>query len=208
MFRSTRTLRRFTIGALSAAALAGAFGVGAVVAQQQTAATKVTALMKQAISEYPGHEVTMLTLDIPPGGGSPPHRHPGHHIFGYVLEGAYAIKLDDGPERTLTKGGNFLRSAGPASRGLAQRQRNHTGQGSCRHSRGIRQADNGTGTSVARLRAAPNVAGKVSKEAPRLFRAQNGHVLRRQKPRRRTAGASPKKGPGIQPGPSSVGSSS
>ena len=67
MFRSTRTLRRFTVGALSAAALAGALGVGGVVAQQQTAATKVTALMKQAISEYPGHEVTMLTLDIPPG---------------------------------------------------------------------------------------------------------------------------------------------
>jgi quercetin dioxygenase-like cupin family protein len=111
MFRSTRTLRRFTVGALSVAALAGAFGVGAVVAQQQTATTKVTALTKQAISEYPGHEVTMLTLDIPPGGGSPPHRHPGHHIFGYVLEGAYAIKLDDGPERTLTKGESFERGA-------------------------------------------------------------------------------------------------
>jgi quercetin dioxygenase-like cupin family protein len=112
MFPSTRTLRRFTVGALSAAALAGAFGVGAVVAQQQTAATKVTALMKQAISEYPGHEVTMLTLDIPPGGGSPPHRHPGHHIFGYVLEGAYAIKLDDGPERTLTQGETFYEAPG------------------------------------------------------------------------------------------------
>jgi hypothetical protein len=26
----------------------------------------------------------MVTLDIPPGGGSAPHRHPGHHIFGNV----------------------------------------------------------------------------------------------------------------------------
>jgi quercetin dioxygenase-like cupin family protein len=115
MFRSSRTLRRFTVGALSAAAIAGAFGVGAVVAQQQTAATKVTALMKQAISEYPGHEVTMLTLDIPPGGGSPPHRHPGHHIFGYVLEGVYAIKLDDDPEKTLTKGETFYEPRGRLS---------------------------------------------------------------------------------------------
>ena len=136
MFRSTRTLRRFTVGALSAAALAGALGVGGVVAQQQTAATKVTALMKQAISEYPGHEVTMLTLDIPPGGGSPPHRHPVHHIFGYVLEGSYAINLDDGPERTLTKGETFYEvpgqlhavsrnaSASPRrSRGMASRRR-------------------------------------------------------------------------------------
>ena len=54
----------------------------------------------------------MLTLDIPPGGGSPPHRHPGHHIFGYVLEGAYAIKLDDGPERTLTQGQTFYEAPG------------------------------------------------------------------------------------------------
>jgi hypothetical protein len=28
----------------------------------------------------------MVTLDIPPGGGSAPHRHPGHHIFGNVSE--------------------------------------------------------------------------------------------------------------------------
>jgi quercetin dioxygenase-like cupin family protein len=66
-----------------------------------------TALMKQVIAEYLGHEVTMITLDIPLGGGSAPHRHPGHHTFGYVLEGAYKIKLDNRPEKTLTKGQTF-----------------------------------------------------------------------------------------------------
>jgi quercetin dioxygenase-like cupin family protein len=66
-----------------------------------------TALMKQVIAEYHRHEVTMITLDIPPGGGSAPHRHPGHHTFGYVLEGAYKVKLDNGPEKTLTKGQTF-----------------------------------------------------------------------------------------------------
>jgi quercetin dioxygenase-like cupin family protein len=94
------------------AAVAGAFGLGAVVAQQQAPATKITGLMKQVIAEYPGHEMTMITLDIPPGGGSAPHRHPGHHTFGYVLEGAYAIKLDNGPERTLTKGQTFYEAPG------------------------------------------------------------------------------------------------
>jgi quercetin dioxygenase-like cupin family protein len=68
---------------------------------------RATALMKQVIAEYLGHEMTMITLDIPPGGGSAPHRHPGHHTFGYVLEGAYKIKLDNGPEKTLTKGQTF-----------------------------------------------------------------------------------------------------
>jgi quercetin dioxygenase-like cupin family protein len=82
------------------------------VAQQQPAATKITPLMKQAIAEYPGHEMTMLMLDIPPGGGSAPHRHPGHHIFGYVLEGAYKFKVDDGPEKTLTQGETFHEAPG------------------------------------------------------------------------------------------------
>jgi quercetin dioxygenase-like cupin family protein len=48
--------------------------------QQPAPATKVTALMKQVLADLPGREVVMVTLDIPPGGGSPPHRHPGHHF--------------------------------------------------------------------------------------------------------------------------------
>lgn len=112
MSQSTRRLHRSAVGALAVAVLAGAFGFGAVVAQQQTPATKVTGLMKQVIAEYPGHEVTMITLDIPPGGGSAPHRHPGHHTFGYVLEGTYKIKLDIGPEKTLTRGQTFYEAPG------------------------------------------------------------------------------------------------
>jgi quercetin dioxygenase-like cupin family protein len=112
MFPSTRTLTRSAFSLLGLAALAGAFGLGTVVAQSQLAPTKVTQLMKQAIAEFPGHEVMMITLDIPPGGGSQPHRHPGHHNFGYVLEGAYKIKLDSGPETILTKGQFFYEAPG------------------------------------------------------------------------------------------------
>jgi quercetin dioxygenase-like cupin family protein len=112
MFPSTRTLTRSAFSLLGLAALAGAFGLGSVVAQSQLAPTKVTQLMKQAIAEFPGHEVMMITLDIPPGGGSQPHRHPGHHNFGYVLEGAYKIKLDSGPETILTKGQFFYEAPG------------------------------------------------------------------------------------------------
>jgi len=80
--------------------------------QQQMPATQVTALMKQVIAEFPGREIVVVTLDIPPGGGSPPHRHPGHHIFGYVLEGRYKIKLDQGTEQVLTKGQIFYEAPG------------------------------------------------------------------------------------------------
>ena len=107
MSRSGRMLTRSFFAVAGTAALAGAFGLGLVVAQQPLLATKATQVMKQAIVEFPGHEVTMTTLDIPPGGGSVPHRHPTTHNFGYVLEGAYRIRLDDDPERVLTKGESF-----------------------------------------------------------------------------------------------------
>jgi quercetin dioxygenase-like cupin family protein len=112
LLQSTRKIYRSAVGVLGLTMVAGAFGLGVVVAQQQMPTTKVTPLMKQAIAEFPGHEMTMITLDIPPGVGSPPHRHPGHHTFGYVLEGAYKIKLDNGPETVLTKGQTFYEPPG------------------------------------------------------------------------------------------------
>jgi quercetin dioxygenase-like cupin family protein len=111
MFLSRRTLYRSALALLGLGALAGAFGLGGVVAQQQ-AATKVSQLMKQTLGDVPGREVMMITLDIPPGGGSPAHRHPGAHNFGYVLEGAYKIKVDSGPETVLTKGQTFYEAPG------------------------------------------------------------------------------------------------
>jgi quercetin dioxygenase-like cupin family protein len=81
-------------------------------AQQPPAATKVTTLLQQVLADLPGREVVMVTLDIPPGGGSAAHRHPGHHIFGYVLEGSYKIKLDQGAETVLSKGQTFYEAPG------------------------------------------------------------------------------------------------
>ena len=75
-------------------------------------ATTVTPLLKQVLADVPGREVMVITLDIPPGGGSAPHRHPGHHVFGYVLEGSYKIKLDQGEEKILTKGQTFYEAPG------------------------------------------------------------------------------------------------
>jgi quercetin dioxygenase-like cupin family protein len=103
---------RPTVALLGFGALAGAFHLGSVAAQQSGPATKVSQLMKETLADVSGREVMMITLDIPPGGGSPAHRHPGAHNFGYVLEGAYKIKLDNGPERILTKGQTFYEAPG------------------------------------------------------------------------------------------------
>jgi quercetin dioxygenase-like cupin family protein len=108
MRKSARTLACIaSLVAITAAAM-----LVPAASQQQPPATKVTPLMKEALPEFPGHEVTILTLDIPPGVSSPAHRHPGHHVFGYVLEGSYKIKVDQGPERVLTKGQTFHEAPG------------------------------------------------------------------------------------------------
>lgn len=112
MFMPANEFARPAFALLGFAALAAAFQLGTVAAQQQSPATKVTQLMKQTLGDLAGREVMMITLDIPPGGGSPAHRHPGAHNFGYVLEGAYKIKVGDGPETVLTKGQTFYEAPG------------------------------------------------------------------------------------------------
>jgi quercetin dioxygenase-like cupin family protein len=110
------TVMRTSARALTyAASLAAIIGVAALVpasSQQPAPATKVTTVMKEALAEFPGREVIGITLDIPPGAASPPHRHPGHHVFGYVLEGSYKIKVDQGQEIVLTKGQTFHEAPG------------------------------------------------------------------------------------------------
>jgi len=108
MRNTTRTLATI----VSLIVTLGATSIVPAWSQQPAPATKVTALLKQALADFPGREVIMVTLDIPPGGGSAPHRHPGHHIFGYVLEGTYKLKLDQGAETILTKGQTFYEAPG------------------------------------------------------------------------------------------------
>ena len=115
MFRSTQALTRSAVALVGLAALGAAFGLGTVMAQHeqhQMPPTKVSQLMTKTLADVPGREVIMITLDLPPGGGSPAHRHPGAHNFGYVLEGAYKYKLDNGPDTVATKGQTFYESPG------------------------------------------------------------------------------------------------
>ena len=106
-------MRSFAPSLLSALTLSVTMSAAApVMAQQAAPATTVTPLLKQVLADVPGREVMVITLDIPPGGGSAPHRHPGHHVFGYVLEGSYKLKLDQGEEKILTKGQTFYEAPG------------------------------------------------------------------------------------------------
>ena len=64
-------------------------------------------LLVQPLSDLPGREVRITLLDRAPGSSSPPHRHPGHHTFGYVVEGTYEFAIDGQPGRILNAGETF-----------------------------------------------------------------------------------------------------
>ena len=64
-------------------------------------------LFQTTMKDVLGREVTIRRTERDPGNGSSPHRHPGSHTFGYVLEGTYEVKVDDGPIQRLGPGQTF-----------------------------------------------------------------------------------------------------
>jgi quercetin dioxygenase-like cupin family protein len=60
-------------------------------------------VLSQPLPSQPGTDVTVITVDYPPGGSTPPHEHPGY-TYAYVLEGAIVSKLDDQKEMTYKAG--------------------------------------------------------------------------------------------------------
>ena len=71
------------------------------------AGTRQIELFKTTMNDVMGRVVTIRRTERDPGSGSPAHRHPGSHTFGYVLEGVYEVKIDDGPVRKLGAGEVF-----------------------------------------------------------------------------------------------------
>src|SRR6476646_5183746 len=72
-------------------------------AQAQAAGTRTADVLIQPLPDL-SREMRVRVTERDPGNGSTPHRHPGHHTFGYVLEGTYEVKIGDGPVRQLKAG--------------------------------------------------------------------------------------------------------
>src|ERR1700686_630581 len=76
-------------------------------AQQPTAPqAKVTQLMSKAVTDVPGKELLMVTVEYPPGSSDPVHRHNAHGLI-YVLEGSIVMQVKGGKEVTLKLGDTF-----------------------------------------------------------------------------------------------------
>ena len=73
---------------------------------QESKEAKVTPLMSKDLTESPGKEGLMITVEYPPGSSDPIHRH-NAHAFVYVLEGSIVMQVRGGEEVTLTPGQTF-----------------------------------------------------------------------------------------------------
>ena len=67
---------------------------------------RVTSLMSKDLTDIPGKEGLMISVEYPPGGSDPIHRH-NAQAFVYVLEGSIVMQVKGGKEVTLTPGQTF-----------------------------------------------------------------------------------------------------
>ena len=66
----------------------------------------IAPLLQKDLPDIEGKQVTMITVEMPPGGSDPPHRHDAH-VFVYVLEGEVVMQVAGGPEVRLMPGQTF-----------------------------------------------------------------------------------------------------
>jgi quercetin dioxygenase-like cupin family protein len=66
----------------------------------------VTQLMTKELADLPGKEALMITVEYPPGGSDPAHRHDAHGFI-YVLEGSVVMQVKGGKAVTLKAGEAF-----------------------------------------------------------------------------------------------------
>jgi quercetin dioxygenase-like cupin family protein len=64
-------------------------------------------ILTQALDDLPGREVRILIVDQGPEANTARHRHPGHHVFGYVLEGMVEFAIDGQPSVVKKAGDTF-----------------------------------------------------------------------------------------------------
>ncbi len=76
-------------------------------AAAQGAPAPTVGLLTQPLADLPGREMRMTLLDREPGNASPMHRHPGHHTFGYVIQGTYELGVGGAPTKILHAGDTF-----------------------------------------------------------------------------------------------------
>ena len=94
--------------------------------------------MQQPLAGRTGTDVTILTVDYPPGGSTPPHEHPGT-TYAYVLQGSVVSQVDHWRDSNVHFGTDVERAAARSSHDLEERELNGTGETTGLHDRTARR---------------------------------------------------------------------
>jgi quercetin dioxygenase-like cupin family protein len=92
---------------------------GLLLAQDVT----VRSLLSKDLAGAPGKEISMITVEYPPGGADPVHTH-NAQAFVYVLEGSIVMQVKGGAPTTLKPGETFYE--GPDDVHMVGRNASHT----------------------------------------------------------------------------------
>ena len=92
---------------------------GALGAQEPT----IKSLLTKDVSGVPGRELLMITVEYPPGGSDPVHRHDAQ-VMVYVLEGSVVMQVKGKAPITLGAGETFYE--GPDDVHLVARNASHS----------------------------------------------------------------------------------
>lgn len=98
--------RLILVTACSAGVALGALATSSMQEEKAGPEAKVTQLTSKDLTNIPGKEGVMITVDYPPGGSDPIHRH-NANAFVYVLEGSMVMQVRGGKQVTLKPGQTF-----------------------------------------------------------------------------------------------------
>ncbi len=103
----------------AALALSLSLAGGTLVAQDAT----VRSLLSKDLAGVPGRELSMITVEYPPGGSDPVHTHDAQALV-YVLEGSIVMQVRGGAPIALGPGQTFYE--GPDDVHIVGRNASHT----------------------------------------------------------------------------------
>ncbi|HEU4753473.1 MAG TPA: cupin domain-containing protein, partial [Armatimonadota bacterium] len=105
------TRRELIQGVPAATALGALLPAAAEAVEDAGARSMPRELLRQALPDVAGKEVSVVTVTYPPGASSRPHRHPGS-VIGYVLEGELVMQMKGEPAVTYRAGDVFYEKPG------------------------------------------------------------------------------------------------
>jgi len=64
------------------------------------------------LKNCPGKTISAMLVTFPPNGSTPPHRHGGASLTGYVVKGTTHNKMNDQPTKVIKEGGSWYEAPG------------------------------------------------------------------------------------------------